>query len=58
MARRLEGKILERAPGVILVLFKASPEVIAKRMKESPHTYQVVQEKDIEYGLATVRGGV
>ena len=51
MARRMEGKILERAPGVVLVLFKASPEVIAKRMKENPHTHQVVQEKDIEYVL-------
>ena len=51
MARRIEGKILERAPGAVLVLFKATPEVIAKRMKENPHTHQVVQEKDIEYVL-------
>ncbi len=48
MARRIETKILERAPGAVLVLFKAAPAVIAKRMKENPHPHQVVQEKDIE----------
>ena len=33
MARRTEAKILERAPGVVLVLMKATPEVIRKRMR-------------------------
>jgi thymidylate kinase len=51
MARRIEERMLQRAPGTVLVLFKASPEVIAKRMKENPHTHQIVQEKDIEYVL-------
>ena len=32
-ARRMEAKILERAPGVVLVLMKASPEVIRDRMR-------------------------
>ena len=51
MARRLEQTILERAPGTVLVHFKAAPEVIAQRMKENSHAHQIVQEKDIEYVL-------
>ena len=51
MARRLEERILERAPSTVLVLFRATPEVIANRMNENPHTHQIVGEKDIEYVL-------
>lgn len=51
MARRLEKTVLERAPDTVLVLFKASPEVIARRMKDNPHPHQIVQEKDIEHVL-------
>ncbi len=47
MARRIEENILRMAPGAVLVHFKASPDVIAKRMQEQPHAFQVVQEKDI-----------
>lgn len=51
MARRMEKTMLDRAPGTVLVLFKASPGAIAKRMKENPHPHQIVQEKDIDYIL-------
>ena len=51
MARRMEKTMLDRSPGTVLVLFKASPEIIAKRMKENPHRHQIVQEKDIDYVL-------
>ncbi len=37
----------ELSPNTVLVLFKANAEVIARRMREVPHTHQVVQEKDI-----------
>ena len=51
MARRFEQQMLEFAPDTVLVLFKASAEVIARRMREAPHTHQVVQEKDIAHVL-------
>ncbi len=51
MARRIEAVMLERAPGTVLVLFKASPEVIKKRMVDAPHKHQVVQEADVEHVL-------
>ena len=50
-ARFMEKQLLEIEPETTLVLVTASPEVIARRMKENPHQYQVVQEKDIEYVL-------
>ena len=48
MARNIEAHIMEVAPDTVLVLVKASPEVIAKRLKEDPHQNGLVQEKDIE----------
>ena len=50
-ARSMEKRILEQAPDTVLILLKASPEVIAKRMRENSHRYEVLQEKDIEYVL-------
>ncbi len=58
MVRRLEEKILERAPGTVLVLFKAAPEVLAKRMKEKSHTHQIVREIDIHHVLKEVFRGI
>ena len=48
MARFIDAKIQEIAPDSVLVLVKASPRVIAKRMKEDPHPQGLVQKKDIE----------
>ena len=50
-ARRIESHIIEVAPDTVLVLVKASPEVIARRMKESPHDRSLVKEKDIRHVL-------
>ena len=35
-ARTIEATFMERAPDTALVLVKAAPEVIARRMKEGP----------------------
>ena len=50
-ARFIEKQLLEIDPETTLILVHASPEVIARRMKESPHEYQVVEEGDIEHVL-------
>lgn len=50
-ARSVEQKILAMAPDTVHVLVKASPGVIAMRMKETPHANAVLQERDIEYVL-------
>ena len=50
-ARAMEQRLLEQAPDTVLILQKASPEVIAKRMHETPHKHQVLQEKDIKHVL-------
>ena len=47
MARRFEHQMLEMAPNTVLVLFRADPQVIARRIVESSHTYQIVKEEDI-----------
>ena len=47
ISQSLEKRILNFAPETVLVLVKAAPEVIAKRMKENPHKYPVVPERDI-----------
>ena len=44
--------MLRMAPGTVLVLFKAEPAAIARRMRETPHPHQIVQEADIEHVLA------
>ena len=52
MARRFEGEMLAKAPGTVLVLLKAAPEVIRRRMKEAPHTHPIVREPDVERVLS------
>lgn len=37
---------------MVLVLMKASPEVILKRMRSNPHEKSLLQEKDVEFILA------
>jgi thymidylate kinase len=39
---------MREAPHSILLLLKASPEVIRQRMKDDPHEYQVVRDGDVE----------
>ena len=51
VSRQVEGTILDFAPEMVLVLVKASPGVIARRMKESPHHNSPLRESDIEHVL-------
>ena len=51
MARRFEQQMLELAPDTVLVLFKAETEVIAGRMRDTPHTRQIVREEDNDHVL-------
>ena len=50
-ARRTEGEILEVARDTVLVLVKASPEVIRQRMAAEPREFGVVKEPDVEFIL-------
>ncbi len=50
-ARHFETEILEMAPETVLLLLKASPEVIADRMKKTPHARTVLKEGDIDHVL-------
>ena len=50
-ARHLEQRILETAPDSILVLPKASPEIISARMNKAPHQNSPLKEQDIEHVL-------
>ncbi|MFQ6040762.1 MAG: hypothetical protein ACE5PV_07895 [Candidatus Poribacteria bacterium] len=43
-AREVEQKM---PPDTIMILLTASPEVIAKRMEENPHQYNVIKKEDI-----------
>lgn len=52
MARRFESDMLAKAPGTVLVLLRADPEVIRRRMEEAPHTHPIVREPDVEQVLA------
>lgn len=51
LARTIEQIMLERAPGTVMVLLTASPEIIRLRMKENPHTHQIVRDVDVEHVL-------
>ena len=48
----IERAILEWAPDLVLVLVRAAPDVIRRRMRESPHEHGVLREKDVERVLA------
>ena len=50
-AQSIERKLMSVAPETVLGLVKASPEVIARRMRENPRQNGVLQAKDIEYIL-------
>jgi len=51
-ARHIEADIMHKAPDTILVHVKADADVIRKRMKENPHKFSLLQDKDIETVLA------
>jgi RNase adaptor protein for sRNA GlmZ degradation len=47
LSEQCEDLIVESAPETALVLLKAEPEVIARRMKESPRASSPLKEEDI-----------
>ena len=49
--RHIETDILEAAPDTVLVLLKASPEVIRERMKTATHARAVLRDEDVEHIL-------
>ena len=49
--RHVEAAMLKNAPETVLVLVKATADVIRRRMRESPHHRGVLQEKDVELVL-------
>ena len=49
----LEHLILMHVPETVLILVKAAPEVISKRMKENPHAHALVNEENIDLFLQT-----
>ncbi len=51
ISRLLEQRILQFRPDAVLILVEAAPDVIRKRMAESPHPYPVVPEEDVEHIL-------
>ena len=51
VSQSVERAIMRYAPDTVLVLVKASPEVVRKRMRETPHANGVLREKDIELVL-------
>jgi len=51
MARYYDKKVMEIAPDTVLVLLKASPEVIRQRMKANPHYLSPLLEQDVELVL-------
>ena len=51
VGRHVEYALLKNAPETVLVLVKASPEVIRRRMTESPHHRAVLREEDVDHVL-------
>jgi hypothetical protein len=51
IARNVEGHIMGVAGDTVLVLMRASAQVISRRMGESPHPRGVLKEKDIDHVL-------
>jgi len=47
MARYYDKRVMECAPDTVLVLMKASAEVIIDRMRENPHPHNLIKEEDV-----------
>ncbi len=50
-AQIVEQKFLEYAPETVLVLVRASAEVVRQRMKDSPHENSLVRDEDVDHIL-------
>ena len=51
LGRSIERVLLMHAPETVLLLVKATPAVIRRRMEQDPHHRGVLQEKDVEFVL-------
>lgn len=54
---RIEDAILKYGPDTVLVLVKANPDVIRRRIKDDLHINQVILENDIELLLSKFQEG-
>lgn len=50
-SEHIEERNIEFGPETVLVLVKASPEVIRRRIMENPHGRQIIQDGDVELVL-------
>ncbi|MGH7861273.1 MAG: hypothetical protein ACREOS_03440 [Candidatus Dormibacteraceae bacterium] len=48
LARSWDREVMEVAPDTVLVLMKASPDVIRARRRENPHRHCILQDADVE----------
>jgi thymidylate kinase len=48
MARHYDAEVMETAPDTVLVLLKASPEVIRQRKANNPHHREILKDTDVE----------
>ena len=51
IARYTDTHIMSAVPDILMVLVKASPDVIARRMEEDPRRHGMLKKDDIEYVL-------
>jgi hypothetical protein len=49
--KNIEQQVLKYTPQIVLIQVKATPEVIAQRMRENPHPHSLVPPQDIELVL-------
>lgn len=47
-ARAWDQHVMEIAPDTVLILMKASPDVIRKRHRENPHPRCIIKDEDVE----------
>ena len=51
MARRHDADVNAIAPDTVLVLLKATPEIIRQRQRDNPHDRCILQDEDVEFVL-------
>ena len=51
VAPQVEKTMLSHEPETVMVLLRADPDVILRRMKDDPHDNGVLREEDIEYAV-------
>ena len=51
IARYTDTHIMSAVPDILMILVKASPDVIARRLEENPHRHGMLRKDDIAYVL-------